>query len=290
MKKKLSVAVVAAMLSASMAIPTMAQWNQLGTDTWQWIENGAAVKDKWVTTVNGQYYINLDGYCSYNWINWNGNWYFGEQGANLGNILKNTWANIDGNVYYFFGDGKMATGNQTIDNGNFTFDGNGHCLNAPSGVSVIFNTASTNSGTTVVSTGGGSSSSATSEAKSVRDIINGNQSAMGEAVGGNATIGKATASGNVVSITINSKASDDTVAADLLGSALDAVNASGIADRVTNIKIRTVTADSVEEMAERVNAIVGDLTIAEIKKQFESSRTITVTLNDETIVKVTIRL
>ena len=113
---------------------------------------------------------------------------------------------------------------------------------------------------------------------------------MGEAVGGNATIGKATASGNVVSITINSKASDDTVAADLLGSALDAVNASGIADRVTNIKIRTVTANSVEEMAERVNAIVGDLTIAEIKKQFESSRTITVTLNDETIVKVTIRL
>lgn len=162
MNKKLTVALAAAALSVSMAVPAMAQWNAVGSN-WQWIENGTAVKDTWVTTANGQYYINLDGWASVNWINWNGNWYFGEQGANAGNVLKNTWATIDGKVYYFGETGVMATGAQTVGGTAYSFDANGACTTTPSGVQMVtINTVAyktTGSVSSGGSSGGGSSSS-----------------------------------------------------------------------------------------------------------------------------------
>ena len=158
MYKKITVALAAAALSVSMAVPAMAQWNQTG-NTWQWVENGAAVKDKWVTTVNGQYYINLDGVVSAGWINWNGNWYYGEPtGANLGNLVKNSFAKVDGKVYYFGENGAMATGTQIIGGVSYTFNADGSCTTTPSVTMPTYGSGSTAVAGGTVSGGGGSSS------------------------------------------------------------------------------------------------------------------------------------
>ena len=60
MKRHITTMIAAAAISLIMAVPAMADWAQVSTNVWQWTENGVAVKDKWVTTQNGLYYIALD--------------------------------------------------------------------------------------------------------------------------------------------------------------------------------------------------------------------------------------
>lgn len=296
MNKKLTVAVAAAALSVSMAVPAMAQWNNLGNNNWQWLENGVAVKDRWVTTENGQYYINLDGLCSYNWINWNGNWYFGEQGSNLGNVLKNTWASVDGSYYYFGGDGVMATGTQTINGTTYTFDANGHCTTVPTGVSYATysttgaaTTASTVSGGGGSSSGGGSSTSRpapSAEARELQTELRAKEEAMSAAANG-ASVNVGTASGNTVNVQVNaaSVVDNDAPAVELIGVVENAVNASGVADQVTSITLNNVTAGSVDELAERARDILDNMSLAQAKEAFKN-RSVTVELNDGTTINM----
>ena len=295
MNKKLTVAVAAAALSVSMAVPAMAQWNNLGNNNWQWLENGVAVKDQWVTTENGQYYINLDGLCSYNWINWNGNWYFGQQGSNLGNVVKNGWASVDGSYYYFGADGVMATGTQTINGVTYTFDANGHCTTTPTGVSYATystgaaTTASTVSGGGGSSSGGGSSTSMPAPSEKARDLqteLRAKEGAMSAAANG-ASVNVGVASGNTVNVQVNaaSVVDNDAPAANLIGIVEDAVNASGVADQVTSITLNNVTAGSVDELADRAEEILKDMTLAQAKAAFKN-RSVTVELNDGTTINM----
>lgn len=300
MNKKLTVAVAAAALSVSMAVPAMAQWNNLGNNNWQWLENGVAVKDQWVTTENGQYYINLDGLCSYNWINWNGNWYFGQQGSNLGNVVKNGWASVDGNYYYFGADGVMATGTQTINGVTYTFDANGHCTTTPTGVSyATYSTgAAASTSTTTVgggsSSGGGSSTSMPAPSQKARDTQTALRDAEGDMnnVVSGVSVNVGVASGDTVNVQVNASgavsAEDD--ATDLIGAALAVVGASGYEDQVKSIKVRTITADSVEELANRADAILEGLSVADAEKIYGSSRTVTVTLDNDVVINLFVQI
>ena len=300
MNKKLTVAVAAAALSVSMAVPAMAQWNNLGNNNWQWLENGVAVKDQWVTTENGQYYINLDGLCSYNWINWNGNWYFGQQGSNLGNVVKNGWASVDGNYYYFGADGVMATGTQTINGVTYTFDANGHCTTTPTGVSYATYSTGAAASTSTTTVGGGSSSgggSSTSmpapsaEAREVQTTLRNNEGAMNDAAAG-ATVNVGVASGNTVNVQVNAAGAvqDGDKASKLIAVAGAVVDESGLADQVKNIKLRTITADSVEDLEARAEEILGTMTVAQIKDEFGPNRSITVTLKDDTVIQLFVQI
>lgn len=300
MNKKLTVAVAAAALSVSMAVPAMAQWNNLGNNNWQWLENGVAVKDQWVTTENGQYYINLDGLCSYNWINWNGNWYFGQQGSNLGNVVKNGWASVDGSYYYFGADGVMATGTQTINGVTYTFDANGHCTTTPTGVSYATystgaaTTASTVSGGGGSSSGGGSSTSMpapTAEARATQTTLRNNEAAMNAAAAG-ATVNVGVASSNKVNVQVNASSalSAGDEAADLIAVASDVVAASGLEGQVKSIKMNTITADDVAQFEARATEIVGSLTVGEIKDKFGDYRSITVTLDNDTVINLSVQI
>lgn len=292
MNKKLTVAVAAAALSVSMAVPAMAQWNNLGNNNWQWLENGVAVKDQWVTTENGQYYINLDGLCSYNWINWNGNWYFGQQGSNLGNVVKNGWASVDGNYYYFGADGVMATGTQTINGVTYTFDANGHCTTTPTGVSyATYSTgAAASTSTTTVgggsSSGGGSSTSMpapTTAARELQTELRATEDAMSNATGASVNVG--VASGNTVNVQVNAASAveaNDDAATVLTDIARGIIDASGIDEsRVQSIKIRNVSASSVGEMEDKAKEILNGMNIETAKKALGSNRTITVAVENE---------
>ncbi|MDO4265187.1 MAG: hypothetical protein Q4C63_01800 [Eubacteriales bacterium] len=308
MNKRLSVAVAAAALSVSMAIPAMAQWNQLGTNSWQWIENGAAVKDRWVTTENGQYYINLDGVASYNWINWNGAWYFGEQGANLGNVLKNTWASIDGAAYHFDANGVMAVGTQTIDGAVYTFAENGHCSVTPAGITLIYSTTGGNTNTTTTTHtvsgggggggsssggGGGSTTKPTEQAKTVQTEINGARDAIAEAINddeafSNASVNYASANGNMVYVTAKADVDKTAQAAEAFTSVIQTViGQSDLADEIESIELNSVTATDLFDLEEKAQNILGEMSVEVAVKMFENKRAV-VTLKDGTKVRVTV--
>lgn len=304
MNKKISVAIAAAALSVSMAVPAMAQWKQIDTNGWQWEENGVAVKDKWVSTANGQYYINLEGFCSYNWINWNGNWYFGEQGENLGNILKNTWAKVDGNTYYFFEDGRMATGTQTIGGVSYTFEANGHCTtSAPSGVSVpSYSTTGTTTTATSVSggsSGGGSSSGgitvdkgAAEAKKEIQAAQNDIVSAMQDIPGVSNPKMSTTAVGNKVRVNASLSVEADEPAAETFAGVVSSVleNAGTTADKITEISFNNLKVSNLSELEAKAWEILGDMSAEEAAKMFAAgrSKTATAKLNDGTIVSVTV--
>lgn len=300
MNKKLTVAVAAAALSVSMAVPAMAQWNNLGNNNWQWLENGVAVKDQWVTTENGQYYINLDGLCSYNWINWNGNWYFGQQGSNLGNVVKNGWASVDGSYYYFGADGVMATGTQTINGVTYTFDANGHCTTTPTGVSyatystgAAATTASTVSGGGGSSSGGGSSTSMPAPSEAARETQTTLRDSIDNTTINGASVNVGVASGDTVNVQVNATAvADNAVAAEVLTDIADNVIAeSGYTDAdIKSITINKVSATTIDEMRTKAQDILGGMTIEEAKKALGSSRSITVELENGSTVNLFVQI
>ena len=299
MNKKLTVAVAAAALSVSMAVPAMAQWNNLGNNNWQWLENGVAVKDQWVTTENGQYYINLDGLCSYNWINWNGNWYFGQQGSNLGNVVKNGWASVDGSYYYFGADGVMATGTQNINGVTYTFDANGHCTTTPTGVSyATYSTgAAASTSTTTVgggsSSGGGSSTSMPAPSEAARETQTALRNTIDNTTVNGASVNVGVASGDTVNVQVNATAVADTAeAADVLTDIADNVIAeSGYTDAdIKSITINKVSATTIDEMRTKAQDILGNMTIEEATKALGSSRSITVELENGSTVNLFVQI
>lgn len=302
MNKKLTVAVAAAALSVSMAVPAMAQWNNLGNNNWQWLENGVAVRDQWVTTENGQYYINLDGLCSYNWINWNGNWYFGQQGSNLGNVVKNGWASVDGNYYYFGADGVMATGTQTINGVTYTFDANGHCTTTPTGVSYATYSTGAAASTSTTTVGGGSSSGGGSGSSSnaseefknayaAKATLNNNLQNMNKAAQG-ATIEVGSVSGNTVEVTVDATGAvkDSDKANKLISVASRVVEQSGLSGDVKSISMNTIEAKNVADFKEKATKIVGGLTVEQIKATHGDYREIFVTLNDGTEIYLEVEI
>lgn len=312
MKRHITTMIAAAAISLIMAVPAMADWAQVSTNVWQWTENGVAVKDKWVTTQNGLYYINLDGNCSYGWINWCGNWYYGEpSGANLGNVVRNNWAKIDNSYYYFFEDGRMATGTQVIGGVTYTFDANGHCTTTPAGVNILTFSATPAvvSGGSGVYYGGGSSggsgSSSTGgtttetpaekQADDIHDTMtkDENVKAMNDAVAGKATITVGSVNGTTVPVTVNATVSKSDTAAELITMATEAVANSGInTDEITKIQIKTLSAEGSNALADiedKINAIFGTMTVEQAMNVVEGTqRTITVTMSDGAVISVNV--
>lgn len=304
MKRHITTMIAAAAISLIMAVPAMADWAQVSTNVWQWTENGVAVKDRWVTTQNGLYYINLDGNCSYGWINWCGNWYYGEpSGANLGNVVRNNWAQIDNSYYYFFEDGRMATGTQVIGGVTYTFDANGHCTTTPAGVNILTFSAAPavvsggsgvyyggGSGSGGSSSGGSTTPSGTAEAEALESVIDSHHLDILKAVDGVAGVSGAVADDNVVTMTVYSRVSEDTEAATLIDAAMDAVNASGIdQSQIKSVSFNTLTAGSVSEMQSRVKTIIGSHTIAELRERFPDTDSVTVNMSDGTTLIVNVR-
>ena len=308
MKRHITTMIAAAAISLIMAVPAMADWAQVSTNVWQWTENGVAVKDKWVTTQNGLYYINLDGNCSYGWINWCGNWYYGEpSGANLGNVVRNNWAQIDNSYYYFFEDGRMATGTQVIGGVTYTFDANGHCTTTPAGVNILTFSATPAvvSGGSSVYYGGGSGGSSsgggsgetttppTELAKALKEKLEAAETNMQSAFPEGTVVNVGAASGNVVRVSVyGTRIDSSTKAADLFDAAAKAIAASGITDdqidpeKGIEIMGGVLKASNISDMQAQVEDIVRDMDIATIEKTFGRSRNIRVNLNDGTSIVV----
>ena len=303
MYKKITVALAAAALSVSMAVPAMAQWNQNG-NSWQWVENGAAVKDQWVTTANGQYYINLDGVVSSGWINWNGNWYYGEPtGANLGNLVKNSFAKVNGKVYYFGGNGAMATGTQNIGGVNYTFAADGSCTTTPNVSMPTYGSGSTAVAGGSVSGGGGSSSggsgsvSTTKGAYEVGSDIKNNASAIKdelEASEGFLSVSapSVSANGNKVTVSASATVDKNATAADVFSDAIGAVMNSDYAGDITSIKFNNLTASSLGDLDAKAHNILGEMSV-EAATKMSKTKTATAEVDTngddkgDTVVEVT---
>ena len=122
-------------------------WSGSG-DTWQYIENGQAVKNDWRKVDDHWYYFDGNGNAVTNWQQINGHWYYfninhdGTFGAALTgwqNINDHWyymdptncwcvtgWQTIDGKKYYFDPEKTwMLTGTHTIDGKQYTFADNG---------------------------------------------------------------------------------------------------------------------------------------------------------------------
>ena len=311
MKRHITTMIAAAAISLIMAVPAMADWAQVSTNVWQWTENGVAVKDKWVTTQNGLYYINLDGNCSYGWINWCGNWYYGEpSGANLGNVVRNNWAQIDNSYYYFFEDGRMATGTQVIGGVTYTFDANGHCTTTPAGVNILTFSATPAvvSGGSGVYYGGGSSSGGSSSggghtmteeekaqqaAQTMGNAVKENIADMNAALGaGKGSVTGVSTSGKTVTVAVTAPDINDTAELGALIDAADnAIDASGVErDNVETITFNSFTATNIEDAKARVNEFIGSLGIETVKAMYPNGQTVTVNMKDGSVMKVVIAL
>lgn len=306
MKRHITTMIAAAAISLIMAVPAMADWAQVSTNVWQWTENGVAVKDKWVTTQNGLYYINLDGNCSYGWINWCGNWYYGEpSGANLGNVVRNNWAQIDNSYYYFFEDGRMATGTQVIGGVTYTFDANGHCTTTPAGVNILTFSATPAvvSGGSGVYYGGGSSSGGSSSgstltseeraAQKMGNSVKANISAMNEALGSSGSITSASTSGKTVTVSVTAPDVDDSADLEtLISNANAAIDASGVSrDNVESVTFNSLSFGSVDAAADRVRELVDAMGgIDAVKAAYPNGQTVTVNMKDGSVMKVVIAL
>lgn len=306
MKRHITTMIAAAAISLIMAVPAMADWSQVSTNVWQWTENGAVVKDRWVTTQNGLYYINLDGNCSYGWINWCGNWYYGEpSGANLGNVVRNNWAQIDNSYYYFFEDGRMATGTQVIGGVTYTFDANGHCTTTPAGVNILTFSAAPAvvSGGSGVYYGGGSSSGGSSSgstmtseeraAQKMGNSVKANISAMNEALGSSGSITSASTSGKTVTVSVTAPDVDDSADLEtLISNANAAIDASGVSrDNVESVTFNSLSFGSVDAAADRVRELVDAMGgIEAVKAAYPNGQTVTVNMKDGSVMKVVIAL
>lgn len=122
-------------------------WSGSG-DTWQYIENGQAVKNDWRKVDDHWYWFDGNGNAATNWQQINGHWYYfntnhdGYFGAALTGWQKindhwyfmdpnnawclTGWQTIDGKKYYFDPEKAwMLTGTHTIDGKQYTFADNG---------------------------------------------------------------------------------------------------------------------------------------------------------------------
>ena len=136
------------------------------------------------------------------------------------------------------------------------------------------------------SSGGGSSTSMpapTTAARELQTELRATEDAMANATGASVNVG--VASGNTVNVQVNAASAveaNDDAAEVLTGIARSIIDASGIDEsRVQSIKIRNVSASSVDEMEAKANEILNGMNIETAKKALGSNRTITVAVENE---------
>ena len=100
-KKFLAVRVLAAMMTVSSAMVSMAEtgWVARGSSWYYYRSDGTMATNRWIITNGGQYWLNEDGTMATNkWINTDGKYYYvGPAGEAV-----TGWYEIGGKWYYFY--------------------------------------------------------------------------------------------------------------------------------------------------------------------------------------------
>lgn len=129
---KKSVLISAVVFGLSLSFTSNAEtngtWKQLENKSWNFIQNGKVLKNKWIEVKGSWYYLDLNGNLFVNkWIkDQKGEWYFlGYDGA----MYKSRWLKYKNIWYYFNQNGEMVTNDFINYNGQkYYFNQNGEMV------------------------------------------------------------------------------------------------------------------------------------------------------------------
>ncbi len=104
--------VLTLMISAAVACPVYAGWQQNSSGQWTFQYNNETIRDKWIHTTYGYYHMDANGIMQTGWAKVHDTWYYFKESG----LMNTGWRQINGDWYYMDGKGAMQTGWQYLKN------------------------------------------------------------------------------------------------------------------------------------------------------------------------------